>query len=84
MANSLDAGADRIDIDYDEQQKILVVKDNGKGMSSSDFEQYHDFAAGLKKRGGGIGFAGVGAKISFNIAQKVVTETRGEDILRWV
>ena len=37
--------------------------------------RYHDFAAGLKMRGSGIGFAGVGAKISFNVANRVVTET---------
>ena len=45
-------------------------------MNESDqFAQYHDFAAGLKTRGSGIGFAGVGAKISFNVADRVVTET---------
>jgi hypothetical protein len=53
-----------------------VVTDNGTGMTQEEFDQYHDFAAGLKTRGMGIGFAGVGAKISFNIASRVVTETR--------
>jgi len=47
-------------------------------MTGEDFEQYHDFAAGLKTRGSGIGFAGVGAKISFNIATRVVTETHSK------
>jgi hypothetical protein len=76
IANSLDAKPDRIEISFDPLKKILVVTDNGKGMNFSEFEQYHDFAAGLKTRGSGIGFAGVGAKISFNIASKVLTETR--------
>ena len=45
-------------------------------MTDQQFEEYHDLAAELKSRGRGIGFAGVGAKISFNIAGRVVTETR--------
>ena len=36
------------------------------------------FLLSLKTRGDGIGFAGVGAKISFNIADKVITETKGK------
>jgi hypothetical protein len=75
IANSLDAKPTRISIDFDRNKKSLVVTDNGKGMTAKDFEQYHDFAAGLKTRGVGIGFAGIGAKISFNIAKRVVTET---------
>lgn len=78
IANSLDSKATTIRIDFDSNTKILVVSDNGSGMTESGFDQYHDFAAGLKTRGTGIGFAGVGAKISFNIATKVVTETRSE------
>jgi len=76
IANCLDANATKIKIDFDPKGKRLVVQDNGRGMNFSDFDQYHDFAAGLKTRGTGIGFAGVGAKISFNIADTVVTETR--------
>ena len=77
IANSLDAGATRISIDYNLTQKTLIVADNGQGMDAAQFDQYHDFAAGLKTRGTGIGFAGVGAKISFNIADRVITETVG-------
>ena len=78
VANSLDANATRIAINYDSLQNVLTVTDNGQGMNSDQFAQYHDFAAGLKTRGSGIGFAGVGAKISFNVADRVVTETRSE------
>lgn len=78
VANSLDAGASRIALEFDEKAKVFTISDNGKGMDASQFNQYHDFAAGLKTRGDGIGFAGVGAKIAFNIADKVVTETRSE------
>lgn len=77
VANSLDAGASRIDIEYNPESRILAITDDGKGMTAKQFEEYHDFAAGLKIRGTGIGFAGVGAKISFNIADRVVTRTRG-------
>ena len=78
IANSLDAGATGIKIDYNPKTRVLVIEDNGGGMTSSQFAEYHDFAAGLKKRGTGIGFAGVGAKISFNIADRVITETRND------
>ena len=78
VANSLDAGATTISIDYDPDTKVLVVADNGQGMNASQFEEYHDFAAGLKTRGTGIGFAGIGAKISFNVADRVITETRSQ------
>jgi len=78
VANALDAKADRILIDYDPVNKVLIIEDNGGGMSSGQFEEYHDFAAGLKTRGTGIGFAGVGAKISFNIADRVITETKSD------
>jgi hypothetical protein len=73
IANALDAKATKISIDY--KKNILIVTDNGLGMSQEQFKKYHDLAAGIKLRGSGIGFAGVGAKISFNIANKVITET---------
>jgi HSP90 family molecular chaperone len=76
VANALDAKATTISVDYDPKLKTLVVSDNGVGMNSDQFKKYHDLAAGLKSRGTGIGFAGVGAKISFNIADQVITETR--------
>ncbi|MFH1933800.1 MAG: ATP-binding protein [Pseudomonadota bacterium] len=78
LANALDSNAGKILIDYDDRSNILTIVDNGKGMDINEFKQYHDFAAGLKKRGGGIGFAGVGAKISFNVANRVITETRSK------
>jgi len=80
IANSLDAKATRISIDFDPKNRILVVQDNGEGMTDIQFEQYHDFAAGLKPRGIGIGFAGLGAKVSFNISDRVITETRSESL----
>lgn len=76
VANALDSKATLINIDYSPQEKSLVVMDNGAGMTQDEFDQYHDFAAALKTRGMGIGFAGVGAKISFNIASQVITQTR--------
>ena len=76
IANALDAKPSRIEITWDGVSRVLVVSDDGFGMDSSAFEQYHDFAAELKTRGDGIGFAGVGAKISFNMASTVITETR--------
>lgn len=75
VANALDSGATSISIDWDDYDRILIVLDNGEGMTKPQFEEYHDFAAELKTRGNTIGFAGVGAKISFNVADRVVTES---------
>src|SRR3972149_3622380 len=75
VANSLDARASAISISFNKDKNLLVVEDNGIGMTKRQFDQYHDFAAGLKARGDGIGFAGLGAKISFSIASRVQTET---------
>lgn len=78
IANALDAKAINISIDFYPNENVLVISDDGNGMSADNFEEYHDFAAGLKAKGTGIGFAGVGAKISFNVADRVITETRSE------
>lgn len=78
VANALDAKATLISVDFDPTTGVLIVEDNGKGMTRTEFSGYHDFAAELKRRGTGIGFAGVGAKISFQIADRVVTETRSK------
>lgn len=78
LANSLDAKAQTIRVSFDNEHRTLVVEDDGDGMDAEQFVQYHDFAMGLKTRGDGIGFAGVGAKISFNVAERVLTETRSE------
>jgi hypothetical protein len=78
VANALDAKAATIEIDFDPSENVLIISDDGKGMDKPQFEQYHDFAAGLKQRGTGIGFAGIGAKVSFNIAERVITETRSK------
>ena len=80
VANALDAKARTINLDWDSNNRILVLEDDGSGMDPRAFEQYHDFAAELKTRGDGIGFAGMGAKISFNIANRVITETRCDGI----
>ena len=76
VANALDAKAEKISIDWNENSDVLIVEDDGEGMDASQFAEYHDFAAELKSRGSGIGFAGIGAKISFNVADRVITETR--------
>lgn len=82
IANALDAKADRISITYKKDENVLVIQDNGNGMDKKTFVKYHDFAISLKSRGSGIGFAGLGAKIAFNSAQKIITETRSLDYER--
>lgn len=75
FANSMDAGATRIEIFFDEDS--YTIKDNGKGMTENEFREYHNVASLTKVKGmSGIGFAGVGAKIYLDRAEHILTETK--------
>jgi len=77
VANVLDSGASRISFHTDSEQKAVVIIDNGKGMRRPELREYHNIAATAKIKGRGIGFAGIGAKLSLLIASEVLTETKG-------
>jgi hypothetical protein len=47
-------------------------------MARDEIKKYHDIAATTKVRGKGIGFAGIGAKLSLLIAKAAITETKGK------
>ena len=76
VANSLDSTASEIRFLVSNREKTLTAVDNGRGMSPSQLEHYHDIAATTKVRGKGIGFAGIGAKLALLLAKDVITETR--------
>lgn len=76
VANSIDSCANNIKFIADIRNNKLTITDNGKGMSRKELHEYHDIASTTKTRGMGIGFAGVGAKLSLLIAEKVITETK--------
>ena len=77
FANSLDAGATKIGIQV--RNGIYEIEDNGKGMTQKEFIEYHNIASLTKKRGEGIGFAGVGAKTFIDRAKYVITETKSKE-----
>lgn len=77
IANALDSKAANINLTVDEQIKVLRCVDDGHGMKRAALRDYHNIAASAKQRGLGIGFAGVGAKLSLLLAAKVVTESKG-------
>ena len=76
LANALDAGASLIRIATDSVSSSLTIVDNGSGMPRHELRRYHDLATSTKKRGQGIGFAGVGIKLALLACKDVVTETR--------
>lgn len=76
MANALDAGAAIIDISVNPAASSLTIVDDGRGMQRRDLARYHDIAASTKRRGEGIGFAGVGIKLGLLVSSEVLTETR--------
>ena len=76
VANSLDSGASRIVLETDPAEGTLMVRDNGSGMQRKDLARYHDIASSTKRRGQGIGFAGVGIKLGLLVCEEVLTETK--------
>ncbi|MFQ6093456.1 MAG: hypothetical protein ACE5OR_12435 [bacterium] len=51
-------------------------------MIARNLEEYHDIAATTKIRGEGIGFAGMGVKLSLLVAEEVTAETERGSFLR--
>lgn len=76
VANSLDSGASRIMMEANPSDGTLMVRDNGSGMQRKDLARYHDIASSTKRRGQGIGFAGVGIKLGLLVCREVLTETK--------
>ncbi len=76
VANALDSGAGEVRFSIGFDPPRLVCADDGGGMGRVALERYHDIASTSKQRGRGIGFAGVGAKLSLLLCREVVTETR--------
>ncbi len=76
VANALDSGASTAWFEPHPAEKTLVVRDDGKGMARGSLKGYHDIASSTKVRGKGIGFAGIGAKLSLLICEAVTTESR--------
>lgn len=76
VANALDSGASRIRIIVDTDESTFTLVDNGQGMRKGELARFHDLAHSAKRRGRGIGFAGVGIKLGLLISDQVSTETR--------
>lgn len=75
-ANALDSGASHVAFTIDTAQASLTVIDNGRGMLRRELARYHDVATSTKRKGEGIGFAGVGIKLGLLACREVVTESR--------
>ncbi|MGH7503817.1 MAG: ATP-binding protein [Longimicrobiales bacterium] len=76
VANALDSGATDIALDTDAGAATLTVRDDGKGMTRRELSRFHDLAATNKRRGRGIGFAGVGIKLALLACDEAITESR--------
>jgi hypothetical protein len=76
VATALDSKASVVAFRTDTRQATLTVVDDGTGMMRKALRSYHDLAATTKRRGHGIGFAGVGIKLGLLACDEVITETR--------
>lgn len=79
VANALDSGAANIAIRTEPGSARLAIIDDGAGMTRAQLRRYHDLASTSKRRGRGIGFAGVGIKLALLACDEVMTETRRGD-----
>ena len=78
LANAVDAKATKIKFKFDKEgdNVTIVCMDNGKGMNSSEFIEYHNLGSLTKdKTSGTIGFAGIGAKLCIDLCDKIYSET---------
>lgn len=79
IANSIDANARRIDLTIEGNcPKRVRIIDDGKGMNKKEFEDYHDLGSLAKRKGGGIGWAGIGAKLYIDRCVQIYTETKSK------
>jgi hypothetical protein len=76
VANALDSGARTLELHAHRHERTFTARDNGRGMTRRELSRYHDLGASTKRRGRGIGFAGVGIKLGLLACDDVVTETR--------
>ena len=84
FANALDAKATIIEMQIDGD--LYKIVDNGDGMTAYEFKEYHNIASLTKRRGEGIGFAGVGAKVFLDRAEYTITDTISKEFsgaTRW-
>ncbi|MBI4277977.1 MAG: ATP-binding protein [Armatimonadetes bacterium] len=79
IANALDAKARAIRLRLARDETTFEILDDGQGMTRQEFHHYHDFAMSLKRKGFGIGFAGLGAKLGVKTSHEVITETRSRE-----
>ena len=75
VANALDAKATKLDVGMGNRH--ISFRDNGPGMGKKQFYAYHDISASSKRKGAGIGFAGVGAKVYLAVWKQTVIHTEG-------
>ena len=76
--NSLDAGATKIEIKFSSDGK-LVLYNNGRVMTTKQFDEYQKFAESSKRVGSGIGRFGEGAKLILGAEYDVIIDTISTD-----
>ncbi len=62
LDNGIDAGATRIEIIFDKERDIIIIKDNGSGMSSNRLMKSMDLGCDNVYTQNQIGYFGVGMK----------------------
>ncbi|MFB6158668.1 MAG: ATP-binding protein [Candidatus Nanohalobium sp.] len=77
LSNSYDAGASKVDIKVvSEEDDVIIIRDDGEGMSKKDLESFFDLGNSFKENS--IGHKGHGTKIYYK-SDKIEIETVKKD-----
>jgi hypothetical protein len=78
LDNSIDAGATKIDINYDPVTKVLTIADNGCGMSFDTFVDCMNFGSDRTYGSNQTGVYGIGMKAGIRNLMDVELDTVGK------
>ncbi len=78
VQNSIDANAKRIDIDFENNQTVLVIKDNGCGMNKKKLTEAL-YLGKSEKSASAVGWRGIGIWSGVPACRRIVIITRAKN-----
>jgi len=78
IQNSIDSGAKRIDIRFENGNNDIIISDDGKGMNKSELEKSVEFGKSSKE-GDEIGWRGIGIYSGVSASERLVIITKKQN-----
>lgn len=88
LQNSIDAGAQRVTIDFDPKARVVTFADDGSGVSTENLNEndYFSLQWSTKRGKDKIGSKGIGRWTNLAAARRVIVESRsptGQAVFTW-